>query len=142
MFVISQLIIAPAYISDCYSYVVSTSRQLIKAFLFLFLYTWSLVGSSPKKKKTPLLLCNSRSIITCCNHSNQAKYVYFHLITCSSLQCSMFFCSARGRILSLFHNLDLYEGQNGKIGLFVLKIKNPNKGAEVLVLLHKSMTSF
>lgn len=141
MFVVSQLIIAPAYISDCYSSVVSTSRQLIKAFLFLFLYTWSLVGSS-QKKKTPLLLHNSRSIITCCNHSNQAKCVYFHLITCSSLQCGMFFCSVTGRILSLFQNSDPYEGQNGTIGLFVLKIRNPNKGAEVLVLLHKSMTSF
>lgn len=46
---VSQLIIAPAYISDCYSSVVSTSRQLIKAFLFSPLYTWTSVGSSQEK---------------------------------------------------------------------------------------------
>lgn len=43
---VSQLIIARAYISDCYSSVVSTSRQLIKAFLFSLLYTWTLLHSS------------------------------------------------------------------------------------------------
>lgn len=46
---VSQLIIAPAYISDCCSSVVSTSRQLIKAFLFSLLYTWTSVGSSQEK---------------------------------------------------------------------------------------------
>lgn len=46
---VSQLIIEPAYISDCSSSVVSTSRQLIKAFPFSLLYTWTLVASSQEK---------------------------------------------------------------------------------------------
>lgn len=90
---VSQLIIARAYISDCYSSVVSTSRQLIKAFPFSLLYTWTLLHSS-------------WGFITCCNHFSQAKWVYFHLITCSYLQCGLSSCSVSGRILSLYQNSD------------------------------------
>lgn len=89
MFVISQLIIAPAYISNYYSSVVSTSRQLIKAFLFLFLYTWFL----PDKKTLPFCCTTVEALLHAAitptwssvsifisSHAAQCRVVYFSVL--------------------------------------------------------------
>lgn len=138
MFVVTQLIIAPSYISDCYSSVVSTSRLLIQAFVFLFLYTWSLVVS-PRKKKTNLPFCCAtvEALLHAAITPTRPSVSIF--ISSHAAHCSVVCFSVRGRILSLFQNSDSCEGQNRKIGLFVLKIRNPNKGAEVLECCYTSL---